>query len=137
MRDGSAAARAGELKIAAWNIEHLAAADGEGCKPRTDADYAVLAAYAEALDADVIALQEVQSEAAARRVFPANEYDIVMNGQPYPPDQGTCGQNAAQSACPSAPASRSGGAWATRSTQASRRSTPATSPDSPCAGART
>jgi endonuclease/exonuclease/phosphatase family metal-dependent hydrolase len=90
----------GGLKIAAWNIEHLAAADGEGCKPRTDADYAVLAAYAEALDADVIALQEVQSEAAARRVFPANEYDIVMNGQPYPPDQGTCGQNAAQKRLP-------------------------------------
>src|SRR5690606_22954926 len=30
------------LKIAAWNLEHLAQADGEGCRPRGEADYAAL-----------------------------------------------------------------------------------------------
>jgi endonuclease/exonuclease/phosphatase family metal-dependent hydrolase len=84
------------LKLATWNLEHLAEADGQGCRPRTEADYAKLRAYAEMLDADVIALQEVESAAAAARVFDPAKYEIVMSGQPYPPPSGTCGGDSAQ-----------------------------------------
>lgn len=71
-----------ELKVASWNIEHLAERDGEGCRPRTEADYALLRRHAEALDADVIAFQEVQSKAAAERVFDPDLYDVVMSSRP-------------------------------------------------------
>lgn len=40
--------------------------------------YAALRAYADALDADVIAFQEVESAAAAARVFAPERYQIVM-----------------------------------------------------------
>ncbi|MCR6645877.1 MAG: endonuclease/exonuclease/phosphatase family protein [Terricaulis sp.] len=66
------------LRLAAWNLEHLAEADNSGCKPRTEADYANLRAYADRLDADVIAFQEVESAAAAARVFDPAHYVIVI-----------------------------------------------------------
>ena len=83
-------AAAEDLKIATWNLEHLAEADGAGCRPRDEADYALLRAYAERLDADVIALQEVETAAAAARVFDPDTYVIVMSDQPYPPPLGEC-----------------------------------------------
>ena len=58
------------LRIASWNLEHLAEADGLGCRPRKEAEYAALRGYAEQLGADVIAFEEVESAAAAARVFP-------------------------------------------------------------------
>lgn len=70
------------LKIASWNLEHLAERDGEGCSPRVEADYASLRAHADALGADVIAFQEVQSKAAAERVFDPAIYDVVMSTRP-------------------------------------------------------
>jgi endonuclease/exonuclease/phosphatase family metal-dependent hydrolase len=88
------------LKVATWNLEHLAAADGAGCRPRTEADYAKLRAYAAELKADVIGLQEVENEVAARRIFPADAYDIVMSGQPYPAQQGQCGDDGARTFVP-------------------------------------
>lgn len=72
----------GSLKVASWNIEHLAERDGEGCSPRTEADYARLRDHVRALDADVIAFQEVQNKAAAERVFDPAIYDVVMSGRP-------------------------------------------------------
>jgi endonuclease/exonuclease/phosphatase family metal-dependent hydrolase len=68
----------GPLRLAAWNMEHLAEANGTGCRPRTDADYEALRAYAEALDADVIAVQEVESKAAVERVFDPSLYVVVV-----------------------------------------------------------
>jgi hypothetical protein len=59
------------IRLATWNLEHLAERDGAGCRPRIEADYAMLRAHAERLEADVVAFQEVESAAAARRVFPA------------------------------------------------------------------
>lgn len=59
---------AGTITLAAWNMEHLAEANGSGCRPRTDADYAAMRAYVADLNADVIAFQEVESKAAAERV---------------------------------------------------------------------
>jgi endonuclease/exonuclease/phosphatase family metal-dependent hydrolase len=66
------------LRLAAWNIEHLAEANGSGCRPRTDADYAALRAYVAAVGADVIAFQEVESKAAAERVFDPAIYTVVI-----------------------------------------------------------
>jgi endonuclease/exonuclease/phosphatase family metal-dependent hydrolase len=73
-----ALSRTGDLTLASWNIEHLAERNGSGCRPRTDADYAALRAYANALDADVIAFQEVESKAAAERVFDPSRYTVVI-----------------------------------------------------------
>jgi endonuclease/exonuclease/phosphatase family metal-dependent hydrolase len=69
------------LKIASWNLEHLAEDGSTGCRPRNDADYAVLKAYADRLDADVVAFEEVQSVEAAARVFDPAQYDIVIESR--------------------------------------------------------
>lgn len=66
------------LRIATWNVEHLAEADGTGCRPRTGAEYKALREYATTLDADVIAFQEVESVRAAERVFDPAVYEIVI-----------------------------------------------------------
>lgn len=65
-----------ELAIASWNIEWLDRADGRGEVPRKPSDYARLADYARELDADVIALQEIDGEQAARRVFDPALYEF-------------------------------------------------------------
>jgi endonuclease/exonuclease/phosphatase family metal-dependent hydrolase len=69
------------LRIASWNLEHLAETSESGCRPRTDADYDALKAYTQVLDADVIAFQEVESVGAARRVFDPAIYDIFMEAR--------------------------------------------------------
>lgn len=66
------------LRIAAWNVEHLAEREQSGCRPRTVAEYAQLRAYADSLDADVVAFQEVESAAAAARVFDPAKYVVVI-----------------------------------------------------------
>ncbi|MBN8480524.1 MAG: hypothetical protein J0L88_02915 [Xanthomonadales bacterium] len=70
------------LKIAAWNLEHLAEHDGSGCRARSEADYAAMRAAVARLDADVVAFAEVESARAAERVFPPSEYAIVMSTRP-------------------------------------------------------
>lgn len=64
----------GTLKLATWNIEWLNSVPGEGKKPRTEADYELLKRYAKALDADVIAVQEVDGHKAIERVFDRADY---------------------------------------------------------------
>ena len=78
----AATAFAGDLRIAAWNLEHLDDADGEGCVGRKAADYAVLARRIAGLDADVVAFQEVEDAAAASRVFPASDWHVEVSGRP-------------------------------------------------------
>jgi len=78
------------IKIATWNVEHLAEQNDTGCRPRTDADYAELRRHAAALDADVIAIQEVENQAAAERVFDPALYDVVMSGRPVSARGGAC-----------------------------------------------
>ncbi len=73
------ALNAAELSLATWNLEHLAARDGAGCRPRERQDYARLKRVAERLDADVVALQEVESAAAVARVFDRDEYEIIVS----------------------------------------------------------
>jgi exonuclease III len=88
-----APAAAEPLIIASWNIEHLRDQNGEGPVPRQDADYALLAKYATALGAHVIALQEVENEAAGRRVFAANEYQLFVEGRNNPQRTGFAVKN--------------------------------------------
>lgn len=79
------------IKLAAWNVEHLAEADGSGCRPRTEADYAAMRAYVAELDADVIAFQEVESKAAAERVFDPATYTVVIEERVGTNRRGPCG----------------------------------------------
>jgi predicted secreted acid phosphatase len=71
------------IKIATWNLEHLAERDGAGCRPRVEKDYETLRHYARKLKADVIALQEIESIAAAHRVFDPTVYRIEISRRPY------------------------------------------------------
>ncbi len=82
------------LKIASWNLEHLAEFDGLGCRARNEADYAALRGYANQLDADVIAFEEVENASAAARVFPVDRYEIVMSQRPSSGRHGFCGRDA-------------------------------------------
>ncbi len=67
------------LKIATWNMEWLDAENNTGNKKRTDADYQKLTEFAQMLDADIVAFQEVDGAAAARRVFDPGVYQIEMS----------------------------------------------------------
>lgn len=78
------------LRLASWNLEFLAERNGAGCNPRTDADYAAMKRIAEGLDADVIAFQEAENEAAAARVFDPAKFTVVMEARQGAPS-GTCG----------------------------------------------
>lgn len=80
------------LKIATWNLEHLAESEGAGCRSRDASDYQELRRYADQLDADVIAFEEVESATAAARVFPPDRYTIVMSGRPESGRRGLCNQ---------------------------------------------
>ena len=71
-----------DLILAAWNIEHLAAEDDQGCRPREAADYKAIRRYLRQAGADVIAFQEVENLRAAQRVFPASDYDIHISERP-------------------------------------------------------
>ena len=62
----------GELKLATWNIAWLTDRDHLLPRDRTQrrpADVALLAGYARRLDADILALQEIDGPEAAARVY--------------------------------------------------------------------
>lgn len=67
---------ANTLKIATWNIEHLRELEGVGDRARTSDDFEQLSRIAVDLDADVIALQEVENKKAVEKVFPSSEYQV-------------------------------------------------------------
>ena len=71
-----------ELRVAAWNLEHLDDENGAGCVGRTDDDYAALAGRIDALGADVVAFQEVENASAAERVFDAERWDVEVSSRP-------------------------------------------------------
>lgn len=64
------------LRVATWNIEWLNREPGKGKVPRKREDYEALRRYAKKLDADVIALQEIDGPEAARHVFDPEVYDL-------------------------------------------------------------
>ena len=68
--------------LVTWNIEHLAAVEGSGCRGRDAADYQAIKRYLEQLEPDLIAFQEVENRRAAERVFPETEYEIHISNRP-------------------------------------------------------
>lgn len=74
------AAAVARIRIATWNIAWLARRSGDGPVPRRAADYRRLAAVAARLNADVVALQEIDGVEAARRVFDPSDYDFMFTG---------------------------------------------------------
>jgi endonuclease/exonuclease/phosphatase family metal-dependent hydrolase len=80
------------LTVCTWNIEHLAARNNTGCRPRKDSDYQALKNFAAALQADIIAFQEVENLAAAERVFDPSVYQVEISGRPDI-DLGRCSGN--------------------------------------------
>ena len=70
------------LTLATWNIEHLAAADDKGCRPRDSSQYEDLRRDLDRTGADVVAFQEVENLSAAKRIFPVADYDIHISERP-------------------------------------------------------
>lgn len=75
-------ANANDLVIATWNVEHLAKPIDTGCRPRSEEEFAKLKAYAQSLDADIVAMQEVASVEAIELLFPADEWQIQISDRP-------------------------------------------------------
>jgi endonuclease/exonuclease/phosphatase family metal-dependent hydrolase len=77
-------AQSAELKVATWNLDWLTtrSAGDRGLPsdvtPRSDEDFGRLAQYARDLNADVVAIEEVDGFAAASKVFPRDQYSIHM-----------------------------------------------------------
>jgi endonuclease/exonuclease/phosphatase family metal-dependent hydrolase len=77
-------ATAGELKLATWNLEWLTERQAgdpalpQDVRPKNAEDWARLAGYAARLNADVIAIQEVDGAGVAARIFPPDRYVIHM-----------------------------------------------------------
>jgi endonuclease/exonuclease/phosphatase family metal-dependent hydrolase len=73
-----------ELKIATWNLDWLTNRPGgerflpPDVTPRQDADFALLAAYARQLAADVVAIEEVDGARSAAPLFPSELYSVHM-----------------------------------------------------------
>jgi endonuclease/exonuclease/phosphatase family metal-dependent hydrolase len=73
-----------ELKIATWNLNWLTTRTvgdpdlPQDVTPRSDDDFARLAQYAKQLNADVIAIEEIDGFSAASKVFARTEYSIHM-----------------------------------------------------------
>jgi endonuclease/exonuclease/phosphatase family metal-dependent hydrolase len=80
------------LTVCTWNIEHLAAQNETGCRPRKDADYRALKHFAASLQADIIAFQEVENQAAALRVFDPTVYSVEISQRPDV-DLGHCAES--------------------------------------------
>ena len=71
------------LRIGTWNIANLHHETGVALRSRAfareDIDYERLADLAVEMDLDIVALQEIGSPRAARRIFPEDQYHLVMS----------------------------------------------------------
>jgi endonuclease/exonuclease/phosphatase family metal-dependent hydrolase len=79
----------GRLRIATWNLENLHAQDGQstytGNDPsvrRTAVDYDRIRCYVRLFDPDILAVQEVDGEAALGRVVDTDVYDVHVDDRP-------------------------------------------------------
>jgi endonuclease/exonuclease/phosphatase family metal-dependent hydrolase len=76
--------QAADLKIATWNLDWLTTREAGDRRlpadvvPRSAGDFDLLAAYAQELNADVVAIEEVDGSAAAMKLFPRDRYSIHM-----------------------------------------------------------
>lgn len=80
----AAPAHAATIKISTWNLDWLTLRQtGDPALPadvhtRSQGDFAALAGYAQKLDADIVAFQEVDGPQAAARLFPPDRYNLVL-----------------------------------------------------------
>lgn len=79
----------GRLRIATWNLGNLNAENGEstytGRDPsvkRFSIDYARIRCYVRLFNPDVLAVQEVDGEAALKRVVDTDVYDVHVSSRP-------------------------------------------------------
>ncbi len=76
-----------EIKLATWNIAWLTLKRADhpdlprGLTARRPEDFALLRGYAQRLDADIVALQEIDGEDAAARVFDPAAYAIHLTDE--------------------------------------------------------
>lgn len=73
---------AAELKLATWNLEWLTTGSADlppDAHTKRPEDIDLLRRYAAELDADVIAIEEVDGPAIAARVFPPDKYSVHMS----------------------------------------------------------
>ncbi len=79
-----APAHAMEVKLATWNIAWLTTRPADdpalprGLAPRQGGDWRLLAAYAQRLEADILAFQEVDGEEAISRILPARDWQFFF-----------------------------------------------------------
>ncbi len=79
-------AAAENLRVAAWNIADFHHELGVEARPdigtrRYTADFNALKRYARTLGADVVALQEIATEEAARLLYPESEFWLFMSSR--------------------------------------------------------
>ena len=72
----------GTLRVVTWNVEHLAFPITDGCRSRTKAEIRALRSYAQDLEADIVALQEVGSIEALGQVFPPSDWQLFLSQRP-------------------------------------------------------
>jgi endonuclease/exonuclease/phosphatase family metal-dependent hydrolase len=79
----------GRLRLATWNLENLHAQGGQstytGADPsvkRVATDYERIRCYVRLFDHDILAVQEVDGEAALRRVVDPDVYDVHVDDRP-------------------------------------------------------
>ena len=83
----AAPAAAAEIKLATWNIAWLTLKPAghpdlpRNLAARRDSDFALLRGYAERLNADIVALQEIDGAEAAARVFDPRAYAIHLTDE--------------------------------------------------------
>jgi endonuclease/exonuclease/phosphatase family metal-dependent hydrolase len=84
---GSAPPAATEIKLSTWNIAWLTLKPAghpdlpRDLRARTPEDFALLRGYADRLAADIVALQEIDGEEAAARVFDPGAYAIHLTDE--------------------------------------------------------
>ena len=74
-------ATSARIRLATWNLKWLSAEDDVGPVKRKAADFQRLKGYADRLDADIIALQEVDGSQAAKRVFDPARYAVHLTSR--------------------------------------------------------
>jgi hypothetical protein len=79
----------GRLRLATWNLENLHAQDGQSTylepKPsvkRVATDYDRVRCYVRLFDPDILAVQEVDGEAALSRVVDTDVYEVHVDDRP-------------------------------------------------------
>ncbi len=81
----ASAAQDGRLRIATWNLSNLHQDAGQSVPgrdvARTQEDYTWLRYYARQLDADIVAIQEMHSRAAAHKLFWRGGWTVHISGR--------------------------------------------------------